>query len=88
MLFIYDPGLLVDELGDRTFPTEAERICAAALEEISHLPPAEATEDPVERAEVIETANATLASMVAQLAPLAPDEPPEAAEAVDEWLGD
>lgn len=88
MLFIYDPGLLVDELADRTFPTRAEEICAVANDEISHLPPAESTDDPIERAEVIDTANSTLARMVADLAPLAPTEPPQAAEAVGEWLDD
>ena len=30
VFFIYDPGLLIDELADRTFPTEAEEICAVS----------------------------------------------------------
>ena len=88
MLFFYDPGLLIDELEDRTFPTAAEEICAAALEEIDELPPAEVTFDPLERAAVIDEANDILAVMLSQLAPLAPTEPPEAAEAVEEWLDD
>lgn len=88
MLFVYDPGLMIDELPDRTFPTEAEQICAAANETISDLPPAEATDDPIERADVIDTANATLSRMLGELSPLTPAEPPESAEAVEEWLGD
>ncbi len=28
ILFVYDPGLLIDELPDKTFPTEAEQVCA------------------------------------------------------------
>lgn len=88
ILFIYDPGTLIDELPDQTFPTEAEQICATAIDTISHLPPAEATDDPIERADVIDTANASLSTMLAELAPLAPSEPRSSAEAVDEWLGD
>ena len=33
VLFFYDPGLLIDELADRTFPTAAEQVCAAAKAE-------------------------------------------------------
>lgn len=88
MLFVYDPGLMVDELPDRTFPNEAERVCAATNEAISDLPPAETTDDPIERADVIDTANAELAAMLVSLAPLRPTEPPESAEAVEEWLDD
>jgi hypothetical protein len=88
MLFIYDPGLMIDELPDQTFPTAAEQICATANDTIIHLPPAEATDDPIERADVIDTANATLSTMLAELAPLAPTEPPESAEAIEEWLDD
>ncbi len=88
ILFLYHPSLLIDELPDPTFPNAAEKICAMADDEIGHLPPAEATKDPVERADVIDTANQTLTRMVAELAPLAPTQPPESAEAVNEWLGD
>ncbi len=48
-LFFYDPGLLIDELEDRTFPTAAEPVCAEAVATINSLPRAEATDDPVER---------------------------------------
>ncbi|MCZ7628414.1 MAG: hypothetical protein M5U19_04865 [Microthrixaceae bacterium] len=73
MLFVYDPGLMIDELPDRTFPTEAEKICAATNEAISDLPPAETTDDPIERAGVIDTANIDLATMLVRLAPPGPD---------------
>lgn len=97
LLFVYDAGLLVDELADRTFPTEAEQVCSEAEARIDLLPPAQTADDPLERAEVVETANETLSVMVAQLGPLAPAEPadgPDAGqewldyEAVQEWLGD
>lgn len=88
ILFIYDPGRLIDELPDTAFPTAAEKICADAVAEISELPPAQSTNDPVERAAVIDDANTALSLMVSQLAPIAPSAPPESAEAVHEWLDD
>ncbi len=88
MLFIYDPGRLIDELPDKAFPTEAEQICADAVAEISELPPAQTTDDPIERADVIDDANTILSRMLGQLAPLVPSEPPESNEAVSEWLDD
>lgn len=89
ILFLYDRSSpLVDELEDRTFPTEAEQVCASALDDIADLPPAQTTHDPVERADVIDAANRTLSVMVAQLSEIAPSQPPQAAEAVTEWLGD
>lgn len=87
-IFIYDPGLLVDELADPSFPQAAEPICTATMAELDRLPRAESTDDPVERADVIDRADALLATMVDRLRPLAPESPPEAVEAVDEWLGD
>lgn len=87
-IFIYDPGLLVDELADRSFPEAAEPICADAMAQLDELPRAESTDDPVERAAVIDRADALLTGMVGRLRPLAPTSPPAAAEAVNEWLGD
>lgn len=87
-IFIYDPGLLVDELADRTFPKAAESVCAATLAELDQLPRAEETDDPVQRADVIDEANAMLTQMVDRLHFLAPDHPREASEAINEWLGD
>jgi hypothetical protein len=88
MLVIYDPGLLIDELEDRTFPEAAEEVCAVAVANIEALPRAEAAQDAAGRAAVVTVANQELATMLAGLRPLAPTEPPEAAEAVNEWLDD
>jgi len=88
MLFVYDPGLLIDELPDPAFATDAEEVCAAATSVISDLKPAEATNDPIERADVIVTANDTLARMLGELRTLVPSEPPESTEAINEWLDD
>ena len=88
ILFIYDPGLLIDELPDKTFPTQAEEICAAAVSQVELLPRAETAADNVERAEVVAEANTYLAAMLAELRPLAPTEDPVSAEAVNEWLDD
>jgi hypothetical protein len=87
-LFVYDPGLLVDELADRSFPRAAERVCASTVAELETLPRAETAANPSERADTIDTADALLLAMVADLRPLAPTGPREAAEAVNEWLDD
>jgi hypothetical protein len=63
--FIYDPGLKVDELADRTFPIAAERICAAGRSDVDALPPANVSRSATERAEVIDSANARLRAMIA-----------------------
>ncbi len=88
ILFLYDPGLLIDELEDKTFPTEAEVVCAAAVEQVDALPTAQTAATATERADVVDEANAILAAMVAELRPLAPGEPREASEAVTEWRDD
>lgn len=88
ILFIYDPGLLIDELPDKTFPTQAEEICAEAVAQVELLPPAETAVDNVERAEVVTEANAYLVAMVASLRPLTPTEDPVSVEAANEWLDD
>lgn len=88
ILFIYDPGLLIDELPDKAFPTQAEDICAEAVERVESLPRAETAADNVERAAVVAEANSYLVAMVADLRPLAPSEDPVSAEAVNEWLDD
>jgi hypothetical protein len=87
-LFVYDPGLLVDELADRTFPRAAEQVCAATLAELDTLPRAETAASAAERADTIDRADTLLLAMVADLRPLVPTEPPEAEEAVNEWLDD
>ena len=80
---------------DGTFPTAAEETCSVAIAEIDTLPRAEATDDPIERADVLDNANAALATMLVQLQPIVPDEPPLAQEAkwleweaMGEWLED
>jgi hypothetical protein len=88
ILFVYDPGLLIDELPDKTFPTEAEEVCADAIAEIEQLPEAQTAADNVERAAVVTEANGYLTAMVDELRLIAPVEPPESAEAVNEWLDD
>ncbi len=87
-LFIYDPGLLVDELEDRSFGEAAEVICSEHTEAVSTLPRAENAEDPGQRADVITEANGYLTAMVNQLWLEVPSDPPVASEAVEEWLGD
>jgi hypothetical protein len=88
VLFLYDPGLLIDELADKRFPTEAEQVCAAAKAELEQLPRAELAAGPDERAEVVERSNVILANMLADLRPLTPTTPERDAEAVPEWLDD
>ena len=88
VLFLYDPGLVVDELEDRSFPRVAERICSAAIEQLDALPRAETAGSATERAATIEEANAILVEMVDELEPLAPGEPASATEAVNEWISD
>jgi len=85
-LFLYDPGLLTDELEDRCFSAAAEPVCAAAVAEVEQLPRAETTRDPLERAEVIDRANGILGAMVVELRRAAPTEPEVPARAVSEWL--
>jgi hypothetical protein len=87
-LFVYDPGLLVDELADREFPRAAEQVCADAMVRLDALPRAETARGPLDRADTIDEANAVLRDMVGGLRPLAPGAPADAAEAVDEWLDD
>jgi hypothetical protein len=88
VLFIYDPGLMIDELADRRFPLAAEEVCAAAVDELQELPPAASAATAVERAETVEVSNAILTSMIDDLEPLAPQEPANVRDGVEEWLGD
>lgn len=87
-IFLYDPGLLTDELADKSFPRAAEKVCAASVAKVDALPRAEETKDPVQRADVVDTADAVLGEMVAHLQRIAPASPPAAKEAVNEWLHD
>ncbi len=79
VLFIYDPGLMIDELADPTFPTAAEQVCAAAVTRLDQLPSADQATSAFDRADAVEQSNLILSQMVADLRPLAPTEPPETA---------
>jgi len=73
VLFIYDPGLMIDELPDRTFPEAAEQVCAAAIAEYSELPLANESDSADARADTLDTSNEIFSRMVAELRPLADD---------------
>ncbi len=88
VLFVYDPGLMIDELADRSFPTQAEQVCAAAKAELEQLPRAEVAQSADERADVVARSNLVLSRMLAELGPLTPTGSPVASEAVSEWLDD
>jgi hypothetical protein len=88
VLFIYDPGLLIDELADRTFPDAAEQICAVAKDDLAVLPPASQATSAAERGEVVAASNVVLRQMIEDLRPLAPTEPASAAKGVNDWLDD
>lgn len=88
VLFIYDPGLMIDELGDRSFPTAAEEICADTRSQLEALPPANLAEGPEDRADTVEVSNGYLLEMVDRLRPLTPDGPADERAGVQEWLDD
>ena len=87
-IFFYDPGLLVDELADRTFPTQAEKVCAAAAAELDALPPANLSKTATERAAVVEQADAVLRRMVDGLEPLVPTADTRVNRGISEWVTD
>lgn len=88
VLFVYDPGLMIDELADRSFPVAAEQVCAETRAQLEALPPASLAESAADRADTVELSNALLLEMVADLRPLAPTGPPEVRAGVEEWLDD
>ncbi len=88
IIFGYRPELLIDELADKTFPKQAEQICAAAQDQLAALPYASQARTADERADVVAQSNVILRDMLDELDPLAPTSPPKAKEAVSEWLGD
>lgn len=71
LFLIADPGI-PDQLDDDTFPTEAQAICAAAVDQIDELPPAADADTPEERAVAVADANEILTIMVADLRAIAP----------------
>jgi hypothetical protein len=86
--FIYDPGLKVDELADRTFPAAAERICAASRSDVGALPPANVSRTAAERADVIDSANDRLRAMIAELRTAVPADEGRVTTGINEWLDD
>ena len=87
-LFFYDPGLMIDELEDRTFPRAAEEICHQARVQIEALPTADQTPDHVERADVVDEANDALRSMTAQLAATVPEGQGRITSGIEQWIED
>jgi hypothetical protein len=91
-LFFYDPGLMIDELEDTTFPRAAEEICHQARVQIEALPTADQTPDHVERADVVDEANAALRTMTAQLADIVPTGGDAATQrindGIEQWVED
>ena len=73
ILFIYDPGLMIDELPDRTFPDAAEQVCARAIAEYSTLPLAIESDSADDRADTLAASNEIFSRMLAELRPLADD---------------
>jgi hypothetical protein len=57
----------IDRLDDPAFARAAEHRCAEALDRVAELPPAQASADPLERASVLDEANATFAVMLDDL---------------------
>jgi hypothetical protein len=86
--FIYDPGLKIDELADRTFPTAAEGICAVTAARLEALPPAYRAVDAAERADVVDQANVELRSMVQELRAVVPTAQGQVTTGISEWLDD
>ena len=86
--FVYDPGLKVDELADRTFPTAAEQICAASRSELDALPPANVSRTATERADVVDRANDRLRRMIDELRAVVPPGQGQVTSGINEWLDD
>lgn len=88
VLFIYNPGLLIDELEDRTFPDAAEQVCAGAQAQLAQLPPASAARSAAERADAVERSNVVLTRMVGDLRDIAPTDDSQASTGINNWLDD
>lgn len=86
LFLIADPGI-PDQLDDGTFPTEAQAICAAAVDRIDELPAAGDAETPEERAVAVAEANEILTVMVADLRSIAPTDGQDA-RLTRLWLDD
>jgi hypothetical protein len=87
-IFFYDPGLMIDELADRTFPNAAEQVCAAAAAQLDELPAANLSPTPADRAVVVHGADAILASMVDDLETIVPTADTRVDKGIAEWVSD
>lgn len=76
-----------DTLADPTFAAAAERLCAAALADVTALPPARTARSAGERSDTIDQASDRLARLTIDLRDLAPQEG-EDATTVSAWLAD
>lgn len=89
MLFIYDPGLKIDELPDREFPTRAEVVCTEARAALAELPLAQTATDAEERADTVDRSNVILTDMLDSLEDLRSAVPDEGdRRAVGLWIED
>lgn len=70
--FVLASPRMVDRLDDRTFPTAAEPVCRAAVEEVRSLPKSQESTTPADRAAVLSTATTRLRQMTAELRTLVP----------------
>ena len=75
-----------DRLDDATFATQAQQVCAAALDDVAELPRAVQAETAAERAEIVDEANGRFERMLDDLEPLTPAG--EDGELVTAWLAD
>lgn len=87
-LFFYDPGLMIDELADRRFPTQAERVCSTAQSRLEQLPPATQARSAGERAATVEQGDTILQAMVGELRLLVPQGQGRITSGINEWVSD
>lgn len=88
VLFVYDPGLLIDELPDTTFPNRAEQICAVAREQFDKLPMAQTARNASERADTVARSNVIFANMITELRGELDTVPEAQRDGVTEWVDD
>lgn len=97
VLFFYRPALLIDEIADKKFPHQAEKICAASRVALDELPFPNLAKSAAERADNLAESNLILRVMIADLREIAPDAPKRDLtedakrtdpEAIQEWLDD
>jgi hypothetical protein len=77
-------------MDDQRFGLAAEPVCERTTEAVNALPPAHLTTDPLERADVLDEANALLVAQLDQLETLVPltEVGSEDRRRVEEWIAD